>query len=306
MLLAPELQKKEKTLYQSKRWTITFWPENAKKTPKEIYESSDMSFMIYGEEICPHTKKLHYQMYVEFEKRKTLGPLQELFGMGHYLRASKGNWKSNVKYTSKDGNVTTYGQPYTQGHNALALPAARDIFEGKRTWKEVIDDDFQMVHQYKNTMKWYINECRNEIKKNWKPKVVVRFGRTGTGKSKWVWDKYPDLYKYVYNNGNWWQGYTGQEIVMFEEFRGQLPFGFMLDLLDYYPVQVQQKGGDNVQFVAKKVFICSPVHPREWYKNMEDREGKIDQLLRRIDLIIDLSPRKELEEENVAEWELHN
>jgi hypothetical protein len=117
------------------------------------------------------------------------------------------------------------------------------------------------------------------------PKIVLLVGDSGSGKSKWVQRTYPSRYRMTFSNGgnsSWFDGYNGESVVELSEFRGQLALSFMLDLLDRYELKVQTKGG-TVQFLASTIVITSNEEPKEWYKNLEDREEKMKPLLRRIE-----------------------
>ena len=74
-------------------------------------------------------------------------------------------------------------------------------------------------------------------------------------------------------------GYAGEKSVLFEDFRGQLPFGMLLSLLDRYDCKVQHKGG-MCELAATHIVMTSPLHPQEWYK-VDDlaKHNKIEQLL---------------------------
>lgn len=115
------------------------------------------------------------------------------------------------------------------------------------------------------------------------PNVVVLHGSTGVGKSRQARELIPEP-RYVWQPqcGQWFDGYTGETNVIFEEFRGQLPFGMMLSLLDRYDAKVQFKGG-MVEFAATNICITSPYHPKDWYTSEKlTTTDSLDQLLRRI------------------------
>ncbi len=120
-----------------------------------------------------------------------------------------------------------------------------------------------------------------------KPNVEVDYGETGTGKTRKAYEEfgYDDAKTWRWTPGSgttFFDGYTGQDQVIFDEFRGQIQLGQILTLLDGYPTRVQIKGG-SVHWSPKSVVLTSPMHPKDWYQNQES--DRIDQLLRRIDKI---------------------
>lgn len=130
-------------------------------------------------------------------------------------------------------------------------------------------------------------QARLAKKRKTAPKVVVLHGPTGTGKSHTARAELSELYEeddiYIWHpqQGTWFDGYEGQRGVLFEEFRGQIPFGFLLSLLDKYDCRVQCKGS-TTQFAAETIYITSPKPPKEWYENLASNDGGLNQLTRRI------------------------
>ena len=114
-------------------------------------------------------------------------------------------------------------------------------------------------------------------------KVITLIGTTGIGKSWAAHDLFPDLY--VVNMGNsglWWDGYTGQQAVMFEEFKGQVQLQKLLQILDPYPLRLEIKGG-LVPARFTTVIITSNFSPQHWYKNEDgNRDPEMAALYRRL------------------------
>lgn len=100
--------------------------------------------------------------------------------------------------------------------------------------------------------------------RDFKPKVIVCQGPTGTGKSKWIAETFPSAY--WKQRSNWWDGYMAHEVVCIDEFYGWLPFDLCLRLCDRYPLNVETKGG-NVNFVAKTIVFTSNNMPSSWWKH---------------------------------------
>lgn len=76
----------------------------------------------------------------------------------------------------------------------------------------------------------------------------------------------------------WFDGYDGQRTVVLDDFRKNwMTFGFLLRVLDVYPLQVQRKGS-SVYANWTQVFITCPQPPTELYATHEN----VAQLSRRV------------------------
>jgi hypothetical protein len=94
---------------------------------------------------------------------------------------------------------------------------------------------------------------------------------------------------WVHNGDRWFDGYSGQLTVIFDDFDGkQVEFRFLLRLLDKYPMQVPVKGG-FVNWVPRFVFITSNAYPDEWYPEVPVRD--MEALKRRIEFTHHFSVR---------------
>lgn len=103
-------------------------------------------------------------------------------------------------------------------------------------------------------------------------KVVILWGGTGTGKTRSVYNKYPEVYKVPAGGRGrvpWMDGYDGQEVALFDEFNGQISLPTILQMTDRYAMQVQVKGG-FVQWAPKLVVFCSNVDPEMWWTDKDD------------------------------------
>lgn len=98
--------------------------------------------------------------------------------------------------------------------------------------------------------------------RQWETEVHVLFGPTGTGKSKWCMDNYPDAY--WKQRSKWWDGYFKHETVILDEYYAWLPFDLLLRMCDRYPLLVESKGG-QIQFVPKTIVFTTNRLPDEWY-----------------------------------------
>ncbi len=94
--------------------------------------------------------------------------------------------------------------------------------------------------------------------------VIVYYGEPGTGKSYAAKHLNEDQYWKMGAN-HWWDGYRGQQLVIFDEFKGGIPWGQFLQIMDENPLQVEVKGA-CIQFTSSQVAFTSNAWPKEWYK----------------------------------------
>ena len=118
------------------------------------------------------------------------------------------------------------------------------------------------------------------------PTVEVHWGRTGTGKTTYCIENHRSAYWPV--DTRWFDGYNGEDTIVFDEFRGRqldepnsLSLANLLRLLDRGPFLAPVKGG-FVHIRADKFIFTSNIDPKDWYigQSTEEREA----LLRRITL----------------------
>ncbi len=114
------------------------------------------------------------------------------------------------------------------------------------------------------------------------PEIILLYGPTGTGKTKWCYDHHPTLYRKPCDT-RWFDRYTGNEVLLLDDFGGamsKMSLLYLLQLLDRYPLIVEAKGS-HVNMMATTILITTNHHPRKWY-DYEKRESSYDALERRI------------------------
>jgi len=127
----------------------------------------------------------------------------------------------------------------------------------------------RFLHDYKNAL---------TPERRWKTYIHVLIGKTGTGKTRAVFDVHPMVW--TKPPGGWYDGYEGQEYILIDDFDGKdIEFRFILQLLDRYPLQVPVKCSFR-NWVPKKIFITSNLEIKDWYHR--DNEELLEPLLRRV------------------------
>lgn len=126
--------------------------------------------------------------------------------------------------------------------------------------------------------------------------VTYIFGKTGSGKTRSVMDKYG--YSSCYRVTDYkhpFDTYDGQDVLIFEEFRSSLKHGDMLNYLDGYPLLLPCRYF-NRQACFTKVFIITNIPPDEQYRNVdkESRDACLFTIRIRQTSLPDKSPHRPL------------
>lgn len=137
-----------------------------------------------------------------------------------------------------------------------------------------------------------IERCRQVIKeKEFRNKfrlleVEYWFGKTDARKSRTVMERYGygNVYR-VTNNKYPFDGYRGQDVIVFEEFHDSFPIQEMLILLDGYPLDLPCRYNNKVACYTK-VYLLTNVDLREQYLNVQRESRETwNAFLRRINAV---------------------
>lgn len=263
----------------SKLWCFTNF--NLEFDYKEAMHACQ--YIAYGLETCPTTGKQHHQGWLWLIcKCQSPAKVAKIMGKCHVERCN-GNIHQNDEYCSKEGKLVEFGTKPQPGERK-DLKRVRDEIVAGRPVDEITMENPAMYHSYGRTMEKLEDIMLRKKFRTEMTEGIWYWGGTGVGKSHTVFADFDPATTYVVANDNgWWDGYTGQETVIFNEFRGGVAFAEMLDLVDKWPKTVARRGREPAPFLAKRVLVTSSMHPEEVYKNVAKTEA-MDQLLRRFQI----------------------
>jgi len=239
---------------------------------KALGEHKDIRYMIIGEEKAPTTGRLHYQGYVEFNKRMRLKAVKRTLGVNDvHAQASLGTPQQNIDYCSKGGKVETFGIParVTQG-TRTDIHAMYEHFKEGKTESEALNEGLHIgamcrYPKFVNKLQLHFTPERSET-----TELYIYWGPTHTGKSHTAYEEAKLMGEVYFKpvDSNWWDGYHGQPCVILEDFRGEISLAAMLRLADKYPMRVPIKGG-YMQFNSKRIYITSNTDVDQWFNNTQ-------------------------------------
>jgi len=259
-----------------RNWVFTINNPEDLDLPTWEWMTPDVKFAIYQKE-CGEEGTIHLQGYVEFASAIRLPQVKRLLPRAH-LEKRRGNRQQAIEYCTKLDTRVPGSEPCVFGWHGTVEELLNSFKKKKKNksllrMKEMIDEgqsELQLAEEDFGTWSRSFRALERYRRLKTKPRnheteVIVIQGPTGTGKSRYALEQYPDAY--WKQRSNWWDGYGTEETVIIDEFYGWLPFDLLLRLCDRYPLLVESKGG-QIQMVATRVVITSNAIPSLWYKNV--------------------------------------
>lgn len=222
----------------------------------------------------------HFQMYLEFEKPVRFSAIKKLLDQKVHCEPRKSTREKARDYCQKED--TRSEGPWEVGTWTGGGQGARSDLLSLLTLAKAGASALNAWEAAPEAMARYgraFNDCRLAYamgKQREGVQVHVFYGESGTGKTHDVEEKikeHLDKGENVYRKppGQWWDGYSMEPVVVFDEFYGSsLSYSEFLRCLDKYPMTVQIKGG-TVPLHALTFYITSNAAPADWYPNIVDK-----------------------------------
>lgn len=245
----------------------TLWPERDPGWRNRIEVLADScSSICAGREICPETGQEHIHLVFTLRSPCRLPGVKRFLGDTAHCDPRRGTQAEAEAYCKKGGDVIIDRQGRaTQGRRTdiTELRVALDeggLPEAKRR----CPDTFL---RYASGSVIYMRVQAEVIRP--KPHIYIFYTEASrTGKSytaKWSGNAF--VMRQIAGQPMWWDGYAGQPIVVLDEFdKCPLPYGWVLALFDYGPLQLPVKGGHVPCAAHTFVVTCNSM---AWYKHMD-------------------------------------
>lgn len=265
----------------AKHWCFTWNSptegKSAKELVEEIHEKFGTEYVVAGLETAPTTGQRHLQGYLCLSTKKRLTALKKIKCLeGAHWECARGTPEQNKAYCSKEGDWFETGEMPAEKGARMDMKKIHQMIwvEGKSVADVAALPGSHQGLRYAQTL----TEYRAPPKRDGPPTVVWCHGPTGSGKSRWAHHGHDGAY--LAPGTKWFNGYSGQEVVIFDDFRGgDMPFNLLLRLLDRYPMQVETKGG-FAHWYPKKIIVTTPLTPDLTYGAIPAEDMR--QLMRRI------------------------
>ena len=270
---------------QSRKWLLTINnPSNLGLTHDRIKESlTSIKSCVYwcmSDEIGAEGT-YHTHVFIACKSGLRASTLHKKF-TGAHRDIAKGTCSQNREYVTKTGKWANTDKSETSVDGTFEewgeMPIER---QGQRSdiddLYQMIKDglsDYEILEQSPNYLLHMekIDKARKVIRQHQLKDsrrdvhVVYIWGDTGTGKTRYVMDKYG--YSNVYRVTDYkhpFDSYRGQDVIVFEEYRSNFTVNDFLNYIDVYPLELPCRFWNDYAAYTK-VYIISNIPLSEQYK----------------------------------------
>lgn len=249
------------------------------------------NWVILGKEVAPETGTPHIQGACVFTNSIPFSRLKKWPGFRRaHIDAMRGSPYANQLYCRKEGNYFEHGQLPQQGKRNDLHEAADFLLRGGTMRQLAAENPLAVVKFGRGFSQ--LKTLTDPPRSSDAVTVYWLYGSTGSGKTRSAWEygkaTAPDSIWCSNDSLQWYDGYDGQVVTIFDDFRAKdIRFSLLLRILDRYELRVQFKGG-YVSWRPKVIIITTPKNVRSTFaKRNEHRPEDLVQLERRITACFD-------------------
>lgn len=272
--------KKKEEDSQSRNYQITLNnPEKNGFTKGEFKETImkfNPTYYCISEEIGLKEKTPHFHAYIRSSSPIRFSTIIKRFNHKAHVEKALGSASDNRNYILKTGkweetdkketliDFEEWGEiPINLKEKRLSdkLKLLQDIKDGKSNM-EIIESNPDLSFRLREIDTIRANYLSEKYSKEFRNvQTFFIYGSTASYKTSYVYKRFDskDIFRiYNYNNLNsLWDGYSGQKIILFDEFTGQIPIELMLILTDKFPILNLSARYNNKIAMYEYVFFCS-------------------------------------------------
>lgn len=260
----------EFAMAKSKGWCFTI--NNPTNNDEDLIQalSSTTQYLVIGNE---HGQEgtFHLQGFLRLAHPTTMRRIQQFLPRAH-LEIQRGTAQQAAEYCKKDGDFREWGElPRSPGQQSKDM--WRKVIQYSESGQiDKIRDEFPHVYflHFKRIQQLRLTRMgvmSGNLQHEW------WVGPTGTGKSRHLWEMYPDHYQKSLNK--WWDDYNNEEVVAIEEIdpdSGKWLGSFIKIWADRYPFSPEVKGGHLQKIRPKKIIILSNYTIDQCFERENDRD----------------------------------
>lgn len=266
-------------------FVATFWC-----TEEPIF-TDKMKYLAYGAEICPETKRHHWQAFLYTKDQFTNTALAKYLkkhaahGTHPNVDYMHGTFEDNEKYCSKQGKLIEHGKKPAQGKRTDLETLGNQILSGQINVDTIKATHMAAYHTYGRTLEAIQHLQIKKRKRDFMTRGLWIWGEAGSSKSRLARHMTSEFSVYTFQNDKgWWDDYDGEDVVILDDWRptDNLPVNKLLQMVDRYDCRLPRRCKGPMPFTSTLVIITTRQSPEEV---LQFSNEPMDQIYRRFIIV---------------------
>lgn len=296
---------------RSRKWQLTI--NNPKehslehdKINEKLNEFDGLIYYCFCDEIGEN-KTYHTHLYIQFKNARNFQTIKNKFQEAH-IENAKGTAQENREYIRKEGKYLNSDKKSTNLIDTFEeFGQMPDELKGERTDlkelynsiengysnNEIMQNDLKFMFQIDKIEKVRTSIFNDKYKNEYRIlEVNYIWGETGTGKTRYVMEKYG--YNQVYRVTDYdhpFDGYKWEDVILFDEFRSSLIIADMLKYLDGYPVELPCRYSNKNASYTKVYIISNIILEKQFIGEQQYEQETYNAFIRRLNNIMYFSKK---------------
>jgi len=277
----------------SKTQRATHWCFTSYIEPSWTDIHPKLRYIIFGQELCPTTDRMHWQGYLQCKTKQSLHALKKILNDNTVHLEIKSEYSTNSQardYCKKDKLFQEFGEFVANAGTRTDLVAiTAQIMEGT-SLSEIRLANPEIYCRYRNGLADIAGDSLKQTTKNMRHvEVILIHGPTGTGKTHFAFNSCSEpWYKTTGSRLKWWNGYDGEDTIIIDEYNNDIGVTELLNLLDGYQLRLEVKGSFSY---AKWTKIIITTNLELYELHPQAKTAHRDALFRRITTFIRLDKK---------------
>lgn len=233
-------------------------------SPDEAIDVTKFKYIVWQMEKCPSSERVHKQGYFQLKDPVRIGGAKALLPLGCHLERQAGTNDQARDYCLKEESRFAVGVEHGVFVSGQGVKANLKL-AATMTLSDVIEEMPHIYVQYNKGLERL--QAAKVLPRTEPTMLTIIYGTPGSGKSRYVHEKEPDLFWIPVNDEGrlqWFDGYCGQEAAVADDYWFDLKGRtLLLRLADRYPLLVPCKGS-FVNWRPKRMYITTNRHPKDW------------------------------------------
>ncbi|NLT62940.1 MAG: replication protein [Clostridiales bacterium] len=292
---------------KSRKWQLTLNNPEEKgldhtAIKNELSELKSIIYYCMADEIGLEQKTPHTHIFIAASSPIRFSSLKRRFPDAH-IEQARGTSEENKVYIEKSGKWADDSKSDTSiegtfeewGEMPIERPGSRTdldllyqlIKDGKSNY-EILEESASFILRLTDVERARQTVLVHNFRSDFRElDITYIWGTTGVGKTRSVMEyyEYENVYR-VTNYSHPFDNYSGQDVMLFDEYRGDFKIGELLNYLDGYPCDLPARYANKTACFTK-VYIISNIDLSSQYPHIQiDQPETWNSLIRRIKKVI--------------------